>query len=148
MRPPLSSLSSVAPRLCPMWALSLASILLSLPPASVPQMPRFDLSSSVFPGQPRQPPAPASGQDKRPRCPGPGEVPWCQCREDNSGLSVSCHNINQVNYSNCCNNIDSSYRVPQSNFKLYLSELLGIQWQFKYLETNIREREGDKNSKT
>ena len=142
MRPPLSSM-------CPMSSLRLASILLVLAPASLPQMPRFDLSSgSVFPGgqqrSGQQPPGQGSG---RPRCPGPGEVPWCQCREDNSGLSVSCHNINQVNYLNCCNNIDSSYRVPQSNFKLYLSELPRIQWQFKYLETNIRER-GEQNSKT
>ena len=127
MRPPLSSNT-------PMSVLVVASTLLSLPPASLPQMPRFDLSS-----QPGQPP---EGRGPGPQCPGPGEAPWCQCREDSSGLSVSCHNINQVNYSNCCNNIDSSYRVPQSNFKLYLSELLGIQWQFKYLETNIREREG------
>ena len=93
MRPLLSSLSSIASK----WLLSLLSILLSLAPASLPQMPRFDLSSgSVLPGQPRQPPP---SQGSRPRCPGPGEAPWCQCREDNSGLSVSCHNINQVNYS-------------------------------------------------
>ena len=93
MRPPLSSLSSIGPK----RLLSLASILLSLPSASLPQMPRFDLSSgSAVPGQPRQQPP---SQGSRPRCPGPGEVPWCQCREDNSGLSVSCHNINQVNYS-------------------------------------------------
>ena len=93
MRPPLSSLSSIASKLL----LSLLSILLSLAPASLPQMPRFDLSSgSVLSGQPRQQPP---SQGSRPRCPGPGEAPWCQCREDNSGLSVSCHNINQVNYS-------------------------------------------------
>ena len=117
MRPPLSSISPPSS----MWLLSLASVL-SLPPASLPQMPRFDLSSgSAYPG-PRQT-SPAS-PGSLPRCPGPGEVPWCQCREDNSGLSVSCHNINQVrlmNNSNWCS-IDSSYRVPQSNFKLYLSE--------------------------
>ena len=73
---------------------SMSSILafFLLLPVSSPQMPRFDLpSNSHGPGSKMR------SSDQGPaQCPGPGEVPWCQCREDGGGLSFSCQNMNQV----------------------------------------------------
>merc|ERR1719282_638743 len=72
---------------------SMSSILafFLLLPVSSPQMPRFDLpSNSHGPGSKMR------SSDQGPvQCPGPGEVPWCQCREDGGGLSFSCQNMNQ-----------------------------------------------------
>ena len=73
--------------------------LLLLLPASSPQMPRFEIPSNSYGSGSGH-----MGHVTRPRvlsgdkCPGPSEIPWCQCREDNSGLSLTCHNIDQVSY--------------------------------------------------
>ena len=80
----------------PMSFIIFIQSILLLVPGSSPQMPRFEIPSNSYGSSGHM------GQVSRPRvlagdkCPGPSDIPWCQCRHDNSGISLTCHNIDQV----------------------------------------------------
>ena len=82
----------------PMSFIIFIQSILLLVPGSSPQMPRFEIPSNSYGSSGHM------GQVSRPRvlagdkCPGPSDIPWCQCRHDNSGISLTCHNIDQVVY--------------------------------------------------
>ena len=86
-------------------------ILISLLPLTLPQVPRFDVPSKhANKGQNHV----TRPESRGVTCPSPGEIPWCQCEHESSGLSVSCHGLDQDNIAR----LRSSLRSHVSSLQL------------------------------